>query len=255
MLPHDIIDIHAHVLFGSSGEMDDGSNSLEESLAMLELAYQEGVRTVFATPHYGRENGYAPDAGLIRERFVRLKEAASRRVPEMDLFLGTEWYCADDLSARIEAGKAYTMNGTKYVLMEFLEWGEHTEKIEIMLDRLARVQSSGYIPVLAHAERYKSLRACYDSFVKIRQLGVLIQVNAYDLFLNQSDDTRGAAQFLAKERMIDFLGSDMHGLPPKRAPLMRAGVQWLYENTDAAYADAVVHGNAERLLIQGEKNT
>ena len=51
------------------------------------------------------------------------------------------------------------------------------------------------------------------------------------------------------ERMISFIGSDMHGLPPKRPPRMKEGINWLYENTDEEYADAVAFGNAEKLLL------
>ena len=68
MYQNDVTDIHAHVLFGTPEAMDDGADSLEVSLAMLKLARAEGARTVFAAPHYGKENGYAPDAGLARER-------------------------------------------------------------------------------------------------------------------------------------------------------------------------------------------
>lgn len=251
MFFNDIADIHAHVIFGTAQEMDDGSSRLEESLAMLRLAREEGVRTVFATPHFGAENGYAPDAGLVQERFHRLRDAARREMPDMALYLGTEWYCADDLPARIRAGKAFPMNGTKYVLVEFLEWGGTSESTEDILCRLRAVAQSEYTPILAHAERYKSLQSCYDAFSQIKAMGALIQVNAYDLFLSSSAATRNAAQFLARQRLTDFLGSDMHGLPPKRVPLMQAGVQWLYENTDPAYADAVTHGNAARLLMNG----
>lgn len=54
---------------------------------------------------------------------------------------------------------------------------------------------------------------------------------------------------MAEERLISFLGSDMHGTRPgKRTPKMKEGIQWLYEHTDTAYADDVVRRNAERLL-------
>ena len=244
-----IVDIHAHLLFGATEELDDGASTLAESLAMLRLARAEGVRAVFATPHYGIENGYAPEASLVRERFEILREAAHREVPEMALYLGTEWYCADDLPDRVRAGRAFTMNGTDCVLFEFLEWGGGAESQAEILRKLDRMARSGYTPILAHAERYRNLRTDWHVYERIRRMGVLIQVNAYDLCLNPSEETRGAAQFLAREGLIDFLGSDAHGLPPKRAPLLQAGVQWLYGHTDSAYADAVARGNAERLLI------
>ena len=78
--------------------------------------------------------------------------------------------------------------------------------------------------------------------------GILLQVNAYDLELNWKIRTKELAQWLATERMISFIGSDMHGLPPKRTPRMKEGIQWLYENVEKEYADDIVRRNAERYL-------
>ena len=241
---NDIADIHSHVVSG----VDDGSSSPEESIAMLRMAYDEGSRTVFATPHYGAENGYDPDAGVIRRNFDELVRLAGEEVPGIRLFLGTEWYCADDLPERIRAGKAYTMNGTEYVLTEFLEWGEHTEPGEVMLRRLKKLRGEGYRPILAHAERYRAIQQDWDLAKRIQDLDVLIQVNAYDLYLNQKAATKDLAQWLASERMISFIGSDMHGLPPKRSPKIREGAEWLLANTDPGYAGQVLRGNAAQYL-------
>ena len=73
-------------------------------------------------------------------------------------------------------------------------------------------------------------------------------VNAYDLELNSKARDRELAQWMAKERLVSFVGSDMHGLPPKQAPRMKEGLDWLYGHTDEAYADAAAFGNAEELF-------
>ena len=64
MIMDNYTDIHSHILFG----VDDGAASLEESLGMLALAHQEGIRTMFATPHYGIENGYDPSVERIHTK-------------------------------------------------------------------------------------------------------------------------------------------------------------------------------------------
>ena len=61
--------------------------------------------------------------------------------------------------------------------------------------------------------------------------------------------TKDLAQWLAKERLVSFIGSDMHGRLPKRTPRMKEGIAWLYRNMDKEYADAVCFGNAVRMLI------
>ena len=97
---------------------------------------------------------------------------------------------------------------------------------------------------------YKALQQDWDLAKRICDLGVLLQVTAYDLFLNQKEATRSLAQWMAKEHLISFLGSDMHGTRPgKRTPRMKEGICWLYENVDKEYADEIVFGNAERYLL------
>ena len=238
------IDIHSHIIFGA----DDGAESLGEAIALLKMDRDEGAFAVFATPHWGRENGYAPDAAGVMQKFEMLKERAAEEVPEVKLYLGTEWYCAWELADRVHRRDAFRMNGTDYVLAEFLEFGGVYESWEKISGNLLELQKRGFRPILAHAERYKALQEDRERLRELHDKGILLQVNAFDLELNSSARTRGLAQWLAQERMISFIGSDMHGLPPKRTPKMKEGLWWLYEHTDEEYADAVAFGNAEELF-------
>ena len=237
------IDIHSHIVFGA----DDGAESLDEAVALLKMDRDEGAFAVFATPHYGAENIFTPDAALVARNFELLKERAAREVPEIRLYLGTEWYCAWNLADRVRRRDAFRMNGTDYILAEFLEY----DSAERIRDNLLELKKRGFRPILAHPERYKEAQNNRDLLKELTECGILLQVNAYDLYLNLSLKTRELARWLARERMISFIGSDMHGLPPKRDPRMKEGIRWLYENTDEAYAGAVAFGNAETLLGAG----
>ena len=239
------IDIHSHIIYGA----DDGAGSLKEAVRLLELDEEEGAAAVFATPHYGKENGYAPDAAGVMQTFERLKERAAEEVPEVKLYLGTEWYCAWNLGDRIRRREAFRMNDTEYVLTEFLEYSGEHDGADKILTNLKELKKQGFRPILAHPERYKAMQEDWDLAKRVCDLGVLLQVNAYDLELNWKIRTKELAQWLAEERMISFIGSDMHGVyNGKRVPKMKEGVRWLYENTDKEYAEAVCFGNAERLL-------
>ena len=238
------IDIHSHIIFGA----DDGSESLKESIELLKLDRDEGAFAVFATPHYGRENGYTPDAAMVMKNFALLKERAAEEVPEIRLYLGTEWYGAWTLADRVSRRDAFRMNDTDCVLAEFLEYTGRYEPYEKISCNLMELQRRGFRPILAHAERYRALQEDWERAERLWESGILLQVNAYDLELNSSLYTKNLARWLAEKRMISFIGSDMHGLPPKRIPRMKEGLLWLYEHTDEAYADAVAFGNAEKLF-------
>ena len=238
------VDIHSHVLVG----LDDGARSMEEAVDLLKLDWEEGIRVVFATPHYGVENGYAPGADDIRRGFRRLSEAADKALPGMRIHSGTEWYCSEDIVGRIRNHEAWPMAPGWY-MVEFLEYGKTWESAEDILRRLKKMKDAGIHTILAHPERYTAVQRDRDLARRIRDLGVLLQVNAYDLFLNKNEATRGLAQWMAREEMISFLGSDMHGTRPgKRRPRMKEGIRWLYENVRPDYADDVVRRNAEKYL-------
>ena len=242
------VDIHSHIVFG----VDDGAQSLKEALDLLRLDREEGIRTVYATPHYGEQNGFAPNRDEVRRKFMELKEAARTALPDMKLFLGTEWYCSEHILECIRNREAWPMGNSEWYMVEFLEWGDLNESAEDILRRLKRMREAGIRTILAHPERYQALQQDRDLAKRICDLGVLLQVNAYDLYLNQKEATRGLAQWMAKEHLISFLGSDMHGTRPgKRTPKMKEGIQWLYEHVEEAYADDVVRGNAEKYLGSG----
>ena len=139
-------------------------------------------------------------------------------------------------------------------MVEFLEWGITSEPADIMLNRLARMRQEGISTILAHPERYKAIQQDWNLAKRICDLGVLLQVNAYDLCLNKNLATRNLAQWMAQEHLISFIGSDMHGTrikedgKPAGRPQMKDGVRWLYEHVDEEYADDVIRRNAEKHL-------
>ncbi len=238
-------DIHSHIIVG----VDDGAQSLKEALELLQLDWEEGIRVVFATPHYGIENGYAPDSNEVLRGFNKLSDAAGEAVPGMKICLGNEWYCAEDIVERILRHEAWPMADSDWYMVEFLEYGDVSEPGETMLRRLKKMKDSGIGTILAHPERYKAIQQDWTLAERICDLGVRLQVNAYDLFLNKGDATRNLAQWMAKQGLISFIGSDMHGTRPgKRTPKMKEGIRWLYENVDEEYANDIVRRNAERYL-------
>lgn len=238
-------DIHSHVL----PNLDDGAICMEESLELLRLDREEGVRTVFATPHYGKENGFAPTTADTFTVFNRLQAAAKKTYPEIELYFGTEWYCSENIVERIRSKEAWPMMPSDWYMVEFMEWRGNTEPAETILRRLKKMKDSHIKTILAHAERYTALQEDRDLAKRICDMGVLLQVNAFDLQMNTNEDTRNLAQWMAKEHLISFLGSDMHGIRPgRRFPKMRKGIRWLYENVGEDYANDVVRRNAEKYL-------
>ena len=200
------VDIHSHIIPGA----DDGSQSEEETAELLRLAREEGIQWVFATPHYGIENGYAPDMGRADAWYREKEQFLFLSGSPVKALLGTEWYCSDDIVSRIRNREAFPMGSSDWYMVEFLEWGITTEPADVILRRLRKMKDNNIKTILAHPERYTAIQEDRDLAKRIQDLGVLLQVNAYDLFLNQNNKTRDLAQWMAKEELISFIGSDMH---------------------------------------------
>ncbi len=236
---HRMTDIHMHVLPGA----DDGSYDLPMSEFLLKMAYAQGVRAVFATPHSYAFELY-PDE--IRDGFCALRACAEALPFEMRLFLGCEVRCSpgrmgETLEA-LRSGALPPLNGTRHVLTEFSTRVTPSEALSMA----RRLLCDGWTPVIAHVERYPGL---FDGCVEeLARAGCLFQVNAYSLDDESDDGVRGRARRMLREGMISFLGSDAHRLD-HRPPSVKRGLAYLYAHCSEADADAVAFGNAERLLI------
>ena len=236
-----MIDIHMHLIPG----VDDGAENMEMALVMMARAREHGISQIIATPH-SEVFRYSKEGGKII--FKRLVDAAAKVCPDMKLYLGCEVYCETGIMAEVlealDSGRYPTMNRTEYVLMEFSQWvyPENT------LPCVKALVNAGYKPIIAHMERYKYLRSNMELVDQFRSMGALIQLNAYSLFDEMDESIKNWARQLVLERKVDFLGTDAHRTY-HRPPSAEWGLNWLYENVEQDYADAIAWGNAAHLLM------
>lgn len=202
-----MIDIHTHILPG----MDDGSVSLEESLAMAKESARQGVRLLAATPHFYATQEDPNSFLRRREKSLALLESAWQdSFPT--LLVGAEVRYFDGIS-RVERIAHLTLDHTRILLLEmpFTSWSGR------MVDEVLELQRSrGLQVLLAHVERYLKDQdgQVWETF---RQNGVWMQCNA-NFFLRWQ--TKRKAQALFKKGEIQMLGSDTHNMttrPPNLA--------------------------------------
>lgn len=204
-----MIDFHSHILPG----IDDGSGSIEETLALLRALSAQEVDLVAATPHF-----YAPDRSL--ERFLEKREAAYAQVKAAlredpsfsppEIRLGAEvWYYPG--VSRLEGIRSLLLEGTNLLLLEMPmeRWSQYT------LREVLDLNGSGALTVvLAHIERCLPYQK--DSvWETLRENGVMFQVNA-SFFLSRRTGSR-AIKWL-KHGKVRWIGSDCHNLverPPR----------------------------------------
>lgn len=194
-----MIDWHAHIL----PNVDDGSQSVEESLKLLTMQSEQGVEVVIATPHFCAEDESVEHFLDRREKsFQCLQKEMNSDLPKVLLGAEVQYYPG---ISQLNHIKRLCIEGTSLLLLEmpFSDWTEYTVREVIKL-----AHSGSITVILAHVERYFSFqnKAVWKRF---SESGVLMQVNA-SFFLQMK--TRRKALQLLKNAEVRFVGSDCHNV-------------------------------------------
>ncbi|MCD8146083.1 MAG: capsular polysaccharide biosynthesis protein [Clostridiales bacterium] len=203
----ELTDFHSHIL----PSMDDGSSSVQESVDMLRLSYQGGVRRMVATPHFYAQKE-PPERFLARrgKAWGRLASALPEDAPEVYLGAEVRYYVG---ISQTEALPRLCMEGTNLLLLEmpFQKWTERmtSEAIQIAQERGLRV-------LLAHIDRYLAFQSP-DIWEHLAANGVLFQVNA-SAFLHGWGSRRRVCRML-RDGEIAALGSDCHNMTYRKPNL------------------------------------
>ncbi len=199
-----MLDFHSHIL----PAIDDGSQSLDESLKLLDMISEQGVKTVVATPHFYANRRPVEEFLKRREKaFTLLKENVSEKHP--DILCGAEVYYYSGIT-RMPELKKLRIEGTKLLLLEMpmSKWTDYTVREVIEL-----AGGSSITLVIAHMERYMGYQS-KKTLSQLYQSGILMQFNA-SFFTSFS--TKRKAISMLKNGEINFIGSDCHNLTD-RAP-------------------------------------
>jgi len=231
-----MIDIHSHLLYG----VDDGAKDIQESLDMLMDAKKQGVEAMILTPHY-RHGMFGYQKEQIEENFIELKNRASDI--GVKLYLGTEYHVNSMIIEHLKSGRCHTLADTSYVLAEYKPETEFSYIKASVQDLLFR----GYIPIVAHVERY----ACMDNLKNVallREIGVMIQVNADAVIGKDGLRAKGYVKKLLKRGYVDFVGSDCHGMKQRKSNMGKCR-DYLYKKYDEHYVVKILEGKRIALMI------
>jgi protein-tyrosine phosphatase len=231
-------DLHCHILFG----VDDGPESPDDAMTMLQLEYDCGVRTVYLTPHYRRNMFEAPPE-LRRKHFERLKQLCAERFPDLELRLGCELYANMDMLQQIREDGCLTMDSTEFVLLEFPMYAEK----RYMIERCQSLLHSGYSPIIAHAERYRAIRRDPGLLQTLADMGVYIQMNAASIIGKEGLLWKWFCKKAMERGLLHFIGSDAHDTDQRRPDLEKCA-QYLEKTMGAEYRDQIMILNPQEIL-------
>lgn len=196
-----MIDIHSHMLF----KMDDGANSLVDSINMAKMAVSNGTRKMFMTPHYSPENSPANFFEVCDNRLSQLREALLKEKIDLEIKGGAEVKLSYELSKNKSLNRM-VLDDTSYILLELRQ-----NQVPLWLEfELYNIMLKGLCPIIAHGERIENLNSKLPLLKKLSEQGVLIQVNSESLNAGLFDYYRGKAKLLMKNNLAHLIGSDGH---------------------------------------------
>lgn len=200
------VDMHSHLLPG----LDDGAETLEQSLDLLRGLRGLGYRKLVMTPHI-MGDFYRNTPEGIRGALVTLQEAAAKTgLDDVELACAAEYYLDESFGPRLERGEELLSFGgeRRMILVETSYINEPFNFTEIIFN----LKAAGYQPVLAHPERYTYLYGRFEELLRMRDLGVLLQVNLNSLIGYYSAGAKHVAEKLIDGGLVDLLGTDTHNV-------------------------------------------
>lgn len=235
-----MFDIHCHILPG----VDDGSGNMNDSIEMAQLAVESETSAIIATPHCnipGMFDNYYSES--FREIFEKLKKALNDKKIPVEIYSGQEVFLSKHFEEHLEKNELITLNNSRYMLTEL----DFKIDAKSAIQRLEKVISHGYIPIIAHPERYGFVIENPEVISRLRSAGCLIQVNSGSLTGYFGHYTQKTADIIIRNRLADFVASDAHS-QYSRTPDLSQVHELICENISYDYADILIKTNPVKVL-------
>ena len=198
LIPEGFVDIHSHILPG----IDDGAKNISQSIQLIQGMQKIGFGKMIATPH--------TMAGVWDNSYENIKESYEGLINKIeprqsDISFASEYLIDSTFLEKIQSQKLLCLKDN-YLLVELSYLQAPANLFEILFE----LQLKGYIPVLAHPERYSYFFNDFKAFEKLKNAGCLFQINLMSTVGHYGLDSARIADKLLGEKMIDYVGSDIH---------------------------------------------
>lgn len=194
-------DMHSHLV----PAIDDGAKDLETSIQLIKGLQELGYRKLITTPHVLWDL-YQNTNEIILEKFDVLKKKLQEENIEIDLQVAAEYYIDDHLGELLSQKKPLLGFKNNWVLVEFSLASAPFDLKEILFE----MQLQGYVPVIAHPERYSYKAGQKNFFDELKDIGCLFQLNILSLTGHYGSDVTELANYICKKDYYDLIGTDLH---------------------------------------------
>jgi len=194
------VDMHSHFIPG----IDDGAQTMEDSMNLLRAMRDFGYKKVITIPHI-MSDYFQNTPEIILNGLEEVRKAAKLEGNDIEIEAAAEYYLDFDLEAKIEKGGLLTF-GNNYLLFEV----SYMNPPDIMNQVIFKMVTNGYRPILAHPERYPFWYDDFEKYEEFKDKGVLLQININSLTGYYGGGAKKIAQMMIDKNMVDFIGTDCH---------------------------------------------
>ncbi len=237
------IDTHVHILPG----VDDGAPDLAAAVRMARVAAADGIVGLVATPH-GTEWRRVGNRHRLLARLAEVRDAVRAAGLDVEIFPGQEAWLGPNLLDQLAEGYAFTLNNSRYILVEvpFSHCPAETEELTF------RLLAHGYVPVMAHPERNADLARDLDRVCRLIDAGMRFQVTAGSLLGHFGPGPKAAAEKYIRYRLAHFVASDAHQPTGLRVPRLSEARRAIEALAGGDYADLLTVINPAAALADRE---
>lgn len=200
LIPSGYVDIHSHILPG----IDDGAKTLEDTEFLLEEMKQLGFTKVITTPHT-MKNVWDNTTETIKNAHHFVQDELPELSKKVALNCASEYFLDENLMQLVQRENLLTLKDN-FILIEMSYLNAPIQ----LYDFLFELQLKGYQLVLAHPERYNYFHSNKKEFAKLKKAGCLFQLNLLATVGYYGKNVAETADYLLKEDLYDFVGSDIH---------------------------------------------
>ena len=200
-LLEDFVDIHNHILPG----IDDGAKNINESITLISKLKNLGVKEFIPTPHVMQDFYPNTDETIGDAYFSLLDALKPKLLSSIRINPAAEYMMDYHFENLLKDKNLFTIKGN-YVLVE-MSYFQPPINLE---DIIFKIKTNGYLPILAHPERYSFYHNNKEYYKKLKQLGCFFQLNLLSLSNYYGNNVERAANYLLDENFIDFTATDTH---------------------------------------------
>ena len=198
-----MLDMHCHII----PETDDGAKDMNITLKMGKKASQLGYDCILATSHYIIPNNQLENKEYL-ERIRKVNKEFEKNDINVTVYPGNEIFFTNDILGLITSKKVCTLANSRYVLIEL---PLYTRVVPFnVFEEFNKLQDAGYVPVLAHPERYDFVTESISNIYQLIESGVLMQVNIASITGKYGSNAKRNVIKMLKHNMVHFFGTDAH---------------------------------------------